>query len=599
MSDAEKKKRAEYKKKRKRWLVAWAVVLVVVALGLIGSFIAYGRLTETVYISYSEKSAVDYKVKYKENDFYEDDLQDANQAYVVSLIEQVQADFSYALKMDSKNARYEYTYGVIGQMTIVDNHTKKTIFEKPYELLAPKTARTDSSTLNISEHIEVDYATYNELAKTFMDTYGLPDSTATLALNMNITVIGSCKDFKEKSRNNYVVSLHIPVAVKTMEVKMTSTVPTGNGKVLACDSGFDKDGFKTALITVSAVEAGLLLGFVAFVLATRNADINYTIKVKKLVSNYRSYVQKINNGFDTAGYQLLAVDSFGEMLAIRDTIQSPILMSENKDQTRTVFFIPTNTKILYTFEVKVDNYDELYRDSDDKNGSEVFKEESAPTPTPAQENGEEEVSIAKAEEPKEELTQEIAQTESVEQAEPIEQVAEIEPQAEEPTEETGDGEAESGYNFGPRMDYSFEARLILSDEEVKGYYKQIADFVRAYGGAKLSRSWKRERVHKGRKLFASISFRANKLVVAFAKDPIGADAKYHAKDVSGLKRYEGTPMLMRITSERKVKYAIELLTELFEAEGLKNEKLTVKPTAIPKKSKTTLLKNNLIKIETA
>ena len=48
------------------------------------------------------------------------------------------------------------------------------------------------------------------------------------------------------------------------------------------------------------------------------------------------------------------------MLGIRDTIQSPVLMWENKDETMTQFFIPTSTKILYVFEIKVANYDMIY-----------------------------------------------------------------------------------------------------------------------------------------------------------------------------------------------------------------------------------------------
>ena len=48
------------------------------------------------------------------------------------------------------------------------------------------------------------------------------------------------------------------------------------------------------------------------------------------------------------------------MLGIRDTLQSPILMFENKDQTMTEFIIPTSNNILYVFDVKVDNYDVLY-----------------------------------------------------------------------------------------------------------------------------------------------------------------------------------------------------------------------------------------------
>jgi hypothetical protein len=64
--------------------------------------------------------------------------------------------------------------------------------------------------------------------------------------------------------------------------------------------------------------------------------------------------------FDVSGYQVVPIKTFKEMLNIRDTIQSPILMFENVDQTVTEFIIPTNTQILYMFEIKVDNYDDIY-----------------------------------------------------------------------------------------------------------------------------------------------------------------------------------------------------------------------------------------------
>ena len=59
------------------------------------------------------------------------------------------------------------------------------------------------------------------------------------------------------------------------------------------------------------------------------------------------------------------IKTFVELLGIRDTIQAPVLMCENKDETMAQFFIPTNTKILYTFVIKVDNYDEIYGESEE------------------------------------------------------------------------------------------------------------------------------------------------------------------------------------------------------------------------------------------
>jgi len=35
-------------------------------------------------------------------------------------------------------------------------------------------------------------------------------------------------------------------------------------------------------------------------------------------------------------------------------------MNENEDKTSTLFVIPTNTKLLYTYEVRVEDYDEIY-----------------------------------------------------------------------------------------------------------------------------------------------------------------------------------------------------------------------------------------------
>ena len=64
--------------------------------------------------------------------------------------------------------------------------------------------------------------------------------------------------------------------------------------------------------------------------------------------------------FDDQGYQVIMIKSFQELLGIRDTLQAPILVTENRDQTKSRFLIPTDSKMLYAYELKVDNYDELY-----------------------------------------------------------------------------------------------------------------------------------------------------------------------------------------------------------------------------------------------
>jgi len=102
------------------------------------------------------------------------------------------------------------------------------------------------------------------------------------------------------------------------------------------------------------------LGLIVYMHLSRNEDVTYTVKVQRMLHSYSLYIQRMEGDFNDEGYQIIKIKSFNELLGIRDTLQSPILMTENRDQTMSRFLIPTDSKMLYVFEIKVDNYDELY-----------------------------------------------------------------------------------------------------------------------------------------------------------------------------------------------------------------------------------------------
>ena len=366
MSEAEKRKRQNYKRNRQRWIIAQAVVLVIVAIAIAVSAFAYVDLSKTYYIDYTENSDIDYKVWLKPNNHYDSEWLDEGQAYVASLIDSVKADFKYKLTMDTTDVAFDSVYNVTAQLIIVDNTTKVNIFDPTYTLVADTPVTQDSSSsLVISQPVEINYDTYNNLANDFIETYKLTDTTCTLVVTMNVGVNGSSDAFVGSADNQHKVSLNIPLARTTLDIEMTSSVSSGENKVLALKGGANPDIFKNIAIYSSAFEVLLFLVLIGFIFISRNDDINYINKVKSIVSSYRSFIQQVTNGFDTTGYQVLNIATFDEMLGIRDTIQSPVLMCENEDQTCTQFFIPTNTKLLYLFEIKVDNYDEIYAKVDE------------------------------------------------------------------------------------------------------------------------------------------------------------------------------------------------------------------------------------------
>ncbi|MDE7213629.1 MAG: hypothetical protein K2N42_03515 [Anaeroplasmataceae bacterium] len=126
----------------------------------------------------------------------------------------------------------------------------------------------------------------------------------------------------------------------------------------------------------------------------------------------------------------------------------------------------------------------------------------------------------------------------------------------------------NGRKIFVQFNYSFTAKLILASPEVQQQYRDIINFVRPYG-VKTSLSWKQERIYLGRNTYAMLVFKGKKLCVAYAFDPKRFEGtKYHVRDLSEVKRFAKTPTLMKITSERKLKYVLELLEQIFTENNL-------------------------------
>ena len=356
---SEKEKRKLYKKNREKWIFAQTVIASVVAVAiLISSLVAY-QLNKTYYIGYTESGSIDYNVFLKENEFFEQDHLGRNQSYVASLIDKIVADYSYEIDMDTDDVNYKYSYSITSRLEIIDDTSDVAIFKPEKELVSVHNkSQSSSSRLRINEIIVINYDEYNDLASSFLQTYDLTSTTSNIVVTLNVDVLSDCNAFSGSSVDTYTSELRIPLTTKTVNIEMTSAIPDAEAKMIACTRGAGYEAFKTTAIVLGVIELLLILILVAFIYLTRNDEITYAARVKKITSQYKSYIQKINNMFDASGYQKILVDTFDEMLEIRDTIQAPILMYENEEKTCTKFLIPTDSKLLYVYEIKVEGYSE-------------------------------------------------------------------------------------------------------------------------------------------------------------------------------------------------------------------------------------------------
>ena len=143
-----------------------------------------------------------------------------------------------------------------------------------------------------------------------------------------------------------------------------------------------------------------------------------------------------------------------------------------------------------------------------------------------------------------------------------------------PTEEVDENDEEDviklDVNSGVKYRYSrtYLARLIQSDDQIKGYYGAIKNKFLSYKKVKARISKRCETVYLGRKKLAKLNVIGKKIDLYLALDPneFTDQAKfYNFKDVSDKKK--DFPMLMRISGPIKLKRALELIQILLEKVG--------------------------------
>ena len=344
---------------------------VVIALFVTALVLFKGHLKDSKgdLISYNEKTNVDYKVFLKENEFFSNDYLDANNRYIASLIDFINANFKYEISLDEKDVDFSYSYRIEAEVSVRETSGSKPLFNKRYELLNKDNLSSNGqSNVTITENIKIDYNEYNDLIQKFVNIYGLSDTDSTLLINMYVNVKGSCDDFAEDSKNSTVITLSIPLTTKTVGIDIKNNVVESSYKVI-CNS---KKSFITGKLLLSigllALDVFLLIGLINYIRTSRTPKTIYDVELRKILNGYHSYIQKVNNKVSITNEKTLLVDgvdiykacqifvlnSFTDMLEIRDSLNTPILMSTNDGESETHFIIlDAKNKAIYVYELKV------------------------------------------------------------------------------------------------------------------------------------------------------------------------------------------------------------------------------------------------------
>ncbi|MDE6870047.1 MAG: hypothetical protein K2J75_04895, partial [Clostridia bacterium] len=113
------------------------------------------------------------------------------------------------------------------------------------------------------------------------------------------------------------------------------------------------------------------------------------------------------------------------------------------------------------------------------------------------------------------------------------------------------------------LERTFTARIIQAKKQVKEYYSHIKNAFLSFKKVSARMSKPRESFRYGRATIARLAIRGKTLRLYLDLDPLNyADGRYKVDDVSDIATYADTPLLIKITNERRCEYAIELIEDL-------------------------------------
>ena len=162
---------------------------------------------------------------------------------------------------------------------------------------------------------------------------------------------------KDPNRES-IITLSIPLTTKTTAIDISNHLAGDEDGVIICGTKSNRQVFLMLGIVFGIAMISVGISTIRYSIRTSSLENLYESELKKILNHYSAYIQQLGSDFDFKDYQILKIDTFEDMLEIRDTIKQPILMKENEDKTGAYFLIPSNTKILYVYRIKIGDISE-------------------------------------------------------------------------------------------------------------------------------------------------------------------------------------------------------------------------------------------------
>lgn len=340
VNDKKNKKYFGYNERLLIYVVS-IIALIVISVVLFKNSISLNSKSD---LTYKQTSNLDYKVALKPNDYYKEQYLSKGMQYIASLIDYINIDFNYDFKASDK-LNYKYIYYINADVKVTDsNDENKVIYSKSEKITDEKIIEKENSdSFSIKENLRLNYATYNDLVKGFKSSYAInADSNLELSLMIDILDEKGNKIKDKNSSDKMVVKIPLTEQMINIKLDYKNINNSDNVKVYREVNISNKVLFTMSIIFIILAGISIIL-LSRFLSKTSRKKTAYELKLNKILREYDRVIITTRKRVKETG-TIVDVNSFEELLDVRDNLEKPIIFNEIHKGQKCVFIVNSDNE---------------------------------------------------------------------------------------------------------------------------------------------------------------------------------------------------------------------------------------------------------------
>ena len=322
------------------------VLIVVIVITLLISFMMLLKVVK--YLAehkerYSETTNSTYSVCLFDNDYYETECLPENMEYVSSLVNYITYTYTYQTLYDNIIIK-NYNYYVESDLKIYNqDDASKILYEKKDKIVPEKKLTEENNVFVISDSVQIPFPIYNQLVANYKNKYGVSTKSS---LTINLIV-----------NDKKVSTLNIPLGDMTFNITKKNESNSGIiDKIIKEQVTIELLVYMLIFIISTIITIIFIIKTVMFLIKYSPKESEYRRYIKHLLINYDRIIVEVDDiSKILENKKILEVNSFLELVDVRDTIDKPIMHMKVND-VKDAFYVNDEDKV-YEFIIKESKMD--------------------------------------------------------------------------------------------------------------------------------------------------------------------------------------------------------------------------------------------------